>query len=773
MKRASTRTGKQLIGKLIKSKKNDFIHICYELLELFYSDLNIDYDLGVIMQRDSKGYNLFYCLAIDNRVVIEDFNSSDIDKIFNEFQNIYHITILYNKNLIDEELRDASREFILNIHAKYGLSSLESFSPTAFVENIFSKARDVLYETIDGANEKFKVEFQERLSQEKIYIEDVPFLSEQKRKYNPKNHIYGNYIDNQDSSAKSWTFVISEFGFGKTSLLVNLPTVEKIYKYIYIPIAQFNSNSFGNETELAKSILEIIFNKTMDTKNKVIDKILVTEFRQLLRFHKDIVLLYDGLDEYRLAYTENGLKQIFTCSTSFVCNSIFTVRKEFIDERSGNFELALGIQPKPKYSSIYLLEWNNREILAYTQELKSTFSTNEEKLKYLLEFEKLVKRNKYHEEYGDIPRRPLFLKMLCDDIMSGDSKIKNIAKLYESYLTKKFILDREGSVLSANSARPLSKSGDIYSVTDYIFELLAKVAWKMLTINGIQGIYNESIDEKSILELMRIEYAQMNEIIELLLNSVLIPFDKRKRRIFRIKFAHKSFQEYFLAYYLIFVIFEKESLNMSALMLQYSRGTMDFCKYMVIEVDGLQDKIDELYQNINFDIDANALLYRLASVDAHIKKEELISSQVAIDKRDREEYDFFISHSSKDKIPFVENLVDELNNLGLKVFYDKKSIDSADNIVWEINEGFGNLKYGVIVILSPNFIDSNWCNEELAISFSLKVEKNKQLIPILLNISHDEIEEHYSILRAIKSIDAVTQHVTSVAREINLIKDSK
>jgi len=363
--------------------------------------------------------------------------------------------------------------------------------------------------------------------------------------------------------------------------------------------------------------------------------------------------------------------------------------------------------------------------------------------------------------------------MLCDDIMSGDSKIKNIAKLYESYLTKKFILDREGSVLSANSARPLSKSGDIYSVTDYIFELLAKVAWKMLTVNGIQGIYNESIDEKSILELMRIEYAQMNEIIELLLNSVLIPFDKRKRRIFRIKFAHKSFQEYFLAYYLIFVVFKEESLNMSALMLQYSRGTMDFCKYMVIEVDGLQDKINELYQNINFDIDANALLYRLASVDAHIKKEELISSQVAIDKRDREEYDFFISHSSKDKIPFVENLVDELNKLGLKVFYDKKSIDSADNIVWEINEGFGNLKYGVIVILSPNFIDSNWCNEELAISFSLKVEKNKQLIPILLNISHDEIEEHYSILRAIKSIDAVTQHVTSVAREINLIKDSK
>ena len=37
-------------------------------------------------------------------------------------------------------------------------------------------------------------------------------------------------------------------------------------------------------------------------------------------------------------------------------------------------------------------------------------------------------------------------------------------------------------------------------------------------------------------------------------------------------------------------------------------------------------------------------------------------------------FDVFISHSSIDKKGFVEPLVDELNKLGLQVWYDKNSI---------------------------------------------------------------------------------------------------
>jgi hypothetical protein len=761
MKRASTRTAKRLIGNLIKCTKYQFIDMCFELLSVFYDDLDIDYDLNIIV----SGGNIFYCLATDKKELeVTDFNNNHIDTIFSTYKNISYLTILYHKNLIDKSIRIASQDLIIGIYEKYAFDSISAYTPTAFIEYIFAQAREVLYKSIEEANNKFKKEYQKRLSQEKIYIEDVPFYVKNERKTNPKKYIFTQFIDKQNSSAKSWTFVISEFGFGKTSLLVNLPN-KKLYKYIYMPLSQFHKNSFSNETELAKTILEIILEKKLDTNNKTIDSIFATEFRQLLRFQKDIILLYDGLDEYRLSYDEKGLKQIFLCSTAFVCNSIFTLRKEFFDERNATFQTALEVKQKPKYSYIELQEWSNKEILKYIYELKNKIDKKEDSYTYLVEFETLIKQKKYNDIYGDIPKRPLFLKMLCDDIMTGKTQIKNIFQLYESYLTKKFILDREGSSISSKTNRPLSKAGDIYFVTDYIFELLAKVSWEMITIDGTKVLYNESISEKNIIKLIKSEYDEFGSIIEILLNSVLIPFDKRKRRDFKAKFAHKSFQEYFLAYYLIFILFENEQVDITALMLRYTQGTMKFCKYMIEEVNGLQERIDQIFINLNIDIDVDSLLYKLVTVDAHLQKSKRIQQNIK-DEREFTEYDFFISHSSKDKTPFVEELVCELEKLGLKIFYDKNNIAKAENIVLKINNGFVNLKYGTIAIVSPNFINSSWCNEELAIAYSLKVEKNKKLIPVLLNISDSDMKEKFAILRAIKAIDTATVSLKSLVQEI-------
>ena len=428
--------------------------------------------------------------------------------------------------------------------------------------------------------------------------------------------------------------------------------------------------------------------------------------------------------------------------------------------------MALDVDQRPTYGYVELKEWRDKEILEYISELKSRVDSQEEKYGYLVEFEKLIKQKKYNDVYGDIPKRPLFLKMLCDDIMSGETKIKNISQLYESYLTNKFILDREGSSILAKTNRPLSKTGDVQSVIDYIFELLAKIAWEMITIDGVSVLYNESIDERNITKLMRLEYDELDEIIELLLNSVLIPFDKRKRREFKAKFAHKSFQEYFLAYYLVFVLLREEQINITALMLKYSQGTVKFCRYMIEGIDGQQEKTDQIFMQLNMDIDNNALLFNLVTVDAHTRKYAL-KEQNQKPQQKQKEYDFFVSHSSRDKIPFVEDLVNELEVLGLKIFYDKNSIESAENIVWKINSGFINLKYGTIVIMSPNFINSNWCNEELAIAFSLKIDKNKKLIPLLLNISEGDMKEKYTIiLRAIKAMDSATMHIKSIACEI-------
>lgn len=762
MNSTSTKTGKALIGQILKTKKSDFIPLIIELLELFNGEIFIDDELSVII---SDTNSIFYCLATDHKEFkTTDMNINHIEKIINKYPNTSHITIVYNRNLIDKEIQEKTKEFTKGIVTQFSIT-LEAFTPNAFVEYIFSKSRDILYKMIDETNESFKKEYQQRMSQENIYLENIPYSQNSFSKINPKKNIHTNFIDN--NSSKAWVIVKSEFGFGKTSLLLNLANDTSDYKYIYIPISQFLEESFKNETELALNILSIISQREFNTKDILLDKILVTEFRQLLRHQKDIVLLYDGLDEHHLSYKEKGLKQIFTCTTSFVCNAIFTVRKEFLDERSGNFEDALEVSFKPKNFEIELLSWQNKNILEYIEEMKLRTSVNKEEQKRLEYFKELVSKNRYEEIYGDIPKRPLFLKMLVDDIIHGETSIKNISELYENYLIKKFRIDREGSVLVSNSSRPLALNGDRNSVIDYIFEILSLIAWHMVEVDGLNVIYSEYVEEKKIKEILK-DNNQFDELIELLINSVLIPFEKRQRRSFKAKFAHKSFHEYFLAYYLVY--FRLANLDdISAFNLIYTNGTINFCKYM-IESEDLQEKIDQLYINSQIESNPHSFLYRLSSIEAHQLRYKKPIEETTEDKK---VYDLFISHASEDKLPFVESLVDELNSLGLNLFYDKRSIGISENIVWGVNKGFRDLKYGTVVVISPRFLDKSWCNEELSISYSLKIEDSKKLIPIFLNMSVEDIKKHYPILRATKMIDG-SMDIRAIANQIdNNIKGNK
>jgi len=112
MKRASTKAGKHLIGRLIKSSKHQYIDLCFDLLKLFYDDLTIDYELDIIVD----GGNLFYCLAIDNKeLTVDDFSDSKLsvtDYIFEllakiswEMITIDNIDVLYDKSIDEKVIR--------------------------------------------------------------------------------------------------------------------------------------------------------------------------------------------------------------------------------------------------------------------------------------------------------------------------------------------------------------------------------------------------------------------------------------------------------------------------------------------------------------------------------------------------------------------------------------------------------------------------------------------------------------------------------------------
>lgn len=118
------------------------------------------------------------------------------------------------------------------------------------------------------------------------------------------------------------------------------------------------------------------------------------------------------------------------------------------------------------------------------------------------------------------------------------------------------------------------------------------------------------------------------------------------------------------------------------------------------------------------------------------------------------EYDVFISHANKDKSDLVESLYNSLNKLGIKIFYDKESLEWGDNWKDRILKGTQKSEFAIIVI-SENFFDREWTEKELN-EFLNRQNRNGQklILPIIHNITMDQLTKKYPEVADIQAIDS-------------------
>ena len=92
----------------------------------------------------------------------------------------------------------------------------------------------------------------------------------------------------------------------------------------------------------------------------------------------------------------------------------------------------------------------------------------------------------------------------------------------------------------------------------------------------------------------------------------------------------------------------------------------------------------------------------------------------------------FISHSSKDK-KFVFELGKDLRELGHEPWLDEWEIKVGDCIPSKIDQAIGEADY-VIVVLSPDAVNSGWVEREWQSKYWDEINKNKTLVlPILIS----------------------------------------
>lgn len=144
----------------------------------------------------------------------------------------------------------------------------------------------------------------------------------------------------------------------------------------------------------------------------------------------------------------------------------------------------------------------------------------------------------------------------------------------------------------------------------------------------------------------------------------------------------------------------------------------------------------------------------------------------AVDEQDDVQYDVFVSHAWEDKESFVEEFVQELQKLNLRVWYDKKQIKWGDSMRAKIDEGLRKSKFGVAV-LSPDYIKEGkyWTKAELDGLFQLESVNGKMLLPVWHNLTKKEVMAYSSIIAGKLAMNTASMTPAEIAAELAALQE--
>jgi len=131
------------------------------------------------------------------------------------------------------------------------------------------------------------------------------------------------------------------------------------------------------------------------------------------------------------------------------------------------------------------------------------------------------------------------------------------------------------------------------------------------------------------------------------------------------------------------------------------------------------------------------------------------------------EYDVFVSHAWEDKEDFVDEFVETLTALDIKVWYDKRQIKWGDSMRERIDDGLKKSRFGVAV-LSPNYIAENkyWTKAELDGLFQLESVNGKTLLPIWHNLTKQQVMNYSPIIANKKAMTTASMTAQEIAEEL-------
>lgn len=396
------------------------------------------------------------------------------------------------------------------------------------------------------------------------YIAGVPFRTSDTDGSDPSSYFASRVLAERDNRPTTQfgkdrkpprLMLKGSFGFGKTSCLLATTShlAEKQIYPIYVRAADLKEAAFVSGHGLLVAILETFIPEDANL-SKLAFSLAVDTLREELKSSDRWALLIDAIDESAYSSQSSRLSALWGGVIDAGLPVLVSVRSELADQRQSEF----GINPKTLahdlFEAISLEPWTDPLIGSFLTSFASRQQGDASD--EFVEFRSLVASGKYESVYGDIPRRPLFLGMLAADAWHGRASPQQLSDLYEHYFARKFERDRYES----GHQRPfglLDREG-MDEALRLIF-LAMESAAAALNEKAIGVLVGGSNDVTNVGSLTRgelnsaLQKSGLGDVVttELSAHSVIVPGGRDRSTgepLFR--FAHASFEDYFLARWL-------------------------------------------------------------------------------------------------------------------------------------------------------------------------------------------------------------------------------
>jgi hypothetical protein len=129
--------------------------------------------------------------------------------------------------------------------------------------------------------------------------------------------------------------------------------------------------------------------------------------------------------------------------------------------------------------------------------------------------------------------------------------------------------------------------------------------------------------------------------------------------------------------------------------------------------------------------------------------------------RDDREWDVFLSYARIDGSAVATELKDELENLGVRVWFDEVAIIPGQSQALQMDKGLRKARAGV-VLLTPAYLTGRfWTERELGVLLG-----KSTLIPVLNGVTFPDVAEYSGFLPDLAGFETARDSITVIAQKI-------